>query len=126
MQIVSESLLKAENERLKTELAQLKAHQSQVVAAGLRGAIEATRSSFTEGGEPWLCRVSDLEQYADEQSQAVVGVPVPAGWELEREGPGRIAVHNHLIGGYIAQDGCEQSIASIILFHLADDLLEGR
>lgn len=122
---MSESLLRAENERLKTELSQLKAHHSQVVAAGLREAIEATRSSFTEGGEPF-CRVSDLEQYADEQSHAVVGVPVPAGWELEREGPGRIAVHNHLIGGYIAREGCEQSIASIILFHLADDLLEGR
>lgn len=122
---MSESLLKAENERLKTELAQLKAHKSQAVASGLREAIEATRSSFTEGGDPWLCRVADLEQYADELSRADVGVPVPGGWELEREGPDRIAVHNPLIGSYIARDGSEQSIASIILFHLAGDILEG-
>lgn len=123
---MSELSLKAENARLRADIKQLKAHHSQVVAAGLREAIEATRSSFTDGGDPWLCRVADLEQYASELSQADVGVPVPGGWELEREGPDRIAVHNPLIGNYIARDGSEQSIASIILFHLASDLLDGR
>src|SRR5690554_6746288 len=100
--------MEAENARLRAEVEQLKSHRSQSIAIGLREAIEATRSSFTEDGEAWLCRVADLEQYADELSQTAVGIPVPAGWELEREGANSIAVHNPLIGSYIARDGAEQ------------------
>lgn len=122
----SQSDLNAENARLRAELETLKRHQAHVVATAIREAIEETRVAFSEGGEKWLCRVTDLETYAEELADKPVGAPVPGGWDLERESENCITVHHPDIGCYAARADKNASVGSIILYHLADDLMEGR
>ena len=123
---MADQSLKAENAHLRAELERLKAHHGHIVAAGIRSAITEVREAFSEGGTKWLCRVVDLEEYADRLSESPVGVPVPGGWELERETDKSITVHHPDIGCYAAHSSTEASVASIVLYHLADDLLDGR
>lgn len=122
----SQSDLNSENARLRTELETLKRHQAHVVSTTIREAIEETRVAFSEGGDKWLCRVTDLEDYADRLAGQPVGAPVPGGWDLERDSDNCITVHHPDIGGYAARADENASVASIILYHLAEDLMEGK
>lgn len=122
----SQSDLNAENARLRAELETLKRHQSHAVSTAIREAIEETRVAFSEGGEKWLCRVTDLEEYADRLAGQPVGAPVPGGWDLERDSENCITVHHPDIGCYAARTDENASVASIILYHLAEDLMEGK
>lgn len=118
--------LNAENARLRAELETLKRHHAHVAATTIREAIEETRVAFSEGGDKWLCRVTDLEDYADRLAGQPVGVPVPGGWDLERDADNCITVHHADIGCYVARTDKKAGVASIILYHLAEDLMEGK
>lgn len=118
--------LDAENARLRAELETLKRHQAQVIASTIREAIEETRVAFNEGGDKWLCRVMDLENYADRLAGQPVGVPVPGGWEIERDTDNCITVHHPDIGCYAARADKSASVASTILYHLAEDLMKAK
>lgn len=118
--------LNAENARLRAELETLKRHQAHVVATSIREAIEETRVAFNEGGDKWLCRVADLEDYADRLAGQPVGVPVPGGWDLERDSDKCLTIQHPDVGFYAARADKKASVASIILYHLAEDLMEGK
>lgn len=116
--------LQKENARLRAELAEIKGREAYAVATGIQKAIAETRVAFNEGGQKWLCRVADLEQYADRVAKGAVPTlkATPAGWSFEREATDSITVSHPDVGCCVARP--DSGVASVLLYQLADDLME--
>ena len=55
----------ADNKALREELKALKRSIPKIRTDAIRDAKEATRTANTDAGQAWLCRVVDLEEYAN-------------------------------------------------------------